>query len=71
VDSVQLASRDVQVAGNGAPPGKTDDVEAIEQLACRVVLTNANARFELDALFGHLVDSTLDDELLQLEVGDA
>ena len=71
VNSLQLASRNFQVARMLGAARQHDGIELATQIFDRDVLADLGIGDKLHALGGHLFEAAIDDVLLQLELGDA
>src|ERR1035437_5800678 len=71
MDSLQLSSRDVQIARLLGSAGEHSRVELAEQILDREIPAHLRASNEFHALSGHLLQAAIDDVLLHLEFGDA
>ena len=71
VDAAELAAGRVEVARHRGPEGEHDGVVAVAQLAAGDVDADVHAVAEAGALGLHLVEATVEDRLLHLELGDA
>ena len=70
VHAAELAAGHAQVARDARAGGEHDGVEALAQLGRVDVPADVDAEAKLDALVGELREASLDDVLLDLEVGD-
>ena len=71
VDVAEVATRDVEVAGNGGAEREHHGVVAVAQLAAGDVDADVHAVAEAGALGLHLGQAPVEDGLLHLELGDA
>ena len=69
--AVELAARDGQIARHARPDGEHDRVVARAELLGLDVAADVDAETELDPLRAQLLDATLDEALLDLELGHA
>src|ERR1035437_7651598 len=70
MDSLQLSSRDVQIARLLGSAGEHSRVELPEQILDRDIPAHLRASNEFHALSGHLLQAAIDDVLFHLEFGD-
>ncbi|GJD02058.1 hypothetical protein ColKHC_10883 [Colletotrichum higginsianum] len=71
VNTLELATLDGEVTGDGGTGGDDDGVVLGLEVQELDVLADCNAALEVDALGGHEVGTALDDALVELHVGDA
>src|SRR5690606_21549504 len=71
VDAAELPPGDGQIAGLGGSAGEYHRVELLTQLRSGDVGADVDSGAELGPLGLHLFDTTVDEALLHLELGDA
>jgi len=71
VNAVQVAAGNRQISGDGGTSSENDGVElGSERLKSHITLTDRYTGDEVDALRSHEVNTTLNDVLVELHVGD-
>ena len=70
VDSLQLAARNLKIAGMFGAAGQDDRVEVAAQIFNGNIPADLSVGYELHALGGHLLEAAVDDVFLQLELGN-
>src|SRR4051812_11576531 len=70
MDSVKAATLNAQIARSRSTSAEDNGVELCHQLIRSVVSSHLDTRDEMDSLFGHQVNASLNDSLLKLHVRD-